>query len=409
MKQMRKLALAIMAAVLLFIVPSPSYVHAAQPEVQGQYAVAIDAKTGDILFDKEAHHRAFPASTTKVLTAILLLEHVKPGELISLSQKALEQEKSNYQIELQVGETMDRDTALTILMVLSANDVAYAIAEHISGSAEEFAKLMNEKAKELGAQDSNFVTPSGLHDENHYTTPYDMAMISREVLRHPELMKAMITKRTTVTTSRQTVPIFNKAKFFENPNCIGGKTGFTNEARNTLVEINKRDNNEIINVVMASYNPAIYNDMNLISEHAFSQFAKQNILDKNVWTERASYLDKPVPVELERSVELVLKQGEGQHVQAVFSPLKLADEKLYEEGIAKGEVLGRVDIMKNGMVLDSVKALSKEEVAFEKPFAQKASDVSKGSVSPFVLFGAFIVGIGGIGIALRRRKKSYRA
>ncbi|KMP64593.1 D-alanyl-D-alanine carboxypeptidase, partial [Bacillus cereus] len=227
------------------------------PNVFSQFATTIDAKTGDILYDKNAHHRAFPASMTKVLTAILLMEHTKPEDQFTFSQLALDQEKSNYQIEFQPGETINRNTALMILMVLSANDVSYAIAERIGGSVENFANMMNERAKQLGATDSHFVTPNGLHDPNHYTTPYDMAMITRGVQKYPEILQAMNTKRTTVTTSRQTVSIFNKSTYFENPFSIGGKTGFTNEARNTLVLLNEKDGNRIINVVMASQRPEI--------------------------------------------------------------------------------------------------------------------------------------------------------
>lgn len=100
-------------------------------------------------------------------------------------------------------------------MVLSANDVSYAIAERIGGSVENFANMMNEKAKQLGARDSHFVTPNGLHNPNHYTTPYDMAMITKGVQNYPEILQAMNTKRTTVTTSRQTVSIFNKSNFLK--------------------------------------------------------------------------------------------------------------------------------------------------------------------------------------------------
>lgn len=206
----------LLTAVLVFLsVPSRYYANTEhpQPDVVGKYAVSIDAKTGDILYDKNANAQAYPASITKVLTAILLMEHVAPGEQIGFSQTALNQDKSNYQIEIQPGETIDRDTALMILMVLSANDVAVAIAEHIAGSTEAFSKLMNEKAVELGAKNSHFVTPNGLHDPAHITTPYDMAMITRGALKYPEILKAMSTKQTMVTTSRKTASIFNKATF----------------------------------------------------------------------------------------------------------------------------------------------------------------------------------------------------
>ncbi|PFN23372.1 D-alanyl-D-alanine carboxypeptidase family protein [Bacillus cereus] len=337
------------------------------PNVFSPFAATIDAKTGDVLYDKNAHHRAFPASTTKVLTAILLMEHTKPEDQFTFSQLALDQEKSNYQIEFQPGETVNRDTALMILMVLSANDVSYAIAEHIGGSVENFANMMNEKARQLGATESHFVTPNGLHDPNHYTTPYDMAMITRGVQKYPEILQAMNTKRTTVTTSRQTVSIFNKSTYFENPYSIGGKTGFTNEARNTLVLLNEKDGNRIINVVMASQRPEIYEDLKQMAEYSFGQFTKQTVLDKNSWHQKTTYLNKDVDSELENSAELMLKKDEGKNVKTAFRVNPVNTESLYQKGIHRGEVVGAVDIMKNNQTIATVNVLSKEDVTFAMP------------------------------------------
>ncbi|UOY94620.1 D-alanyl-D-alanine carboxypeptidase [Ectobacillus sp. JY-23] len=388
---------------LLLMAPTA---YASQPTITGQYAVSIDAKTGDILFDKNAHQRAFPASMTKVLTGILLLEHTKPGDRIAFSPKALAEEKSNYQIEFQPGETVDRDTALMILMVLSANDMSYAIAEHVSGSIEAFAKLMNEKAQELGAKESHFVTPNGLHNPDHYTTPYDMAMIGRMALRYPELLHAMRTQRTTVTTSNQTVSIFNKAKFFSDPQCVGAKTGFTNQARNTLVKIDRQGENEIVNVVMASHNPAIYEDMRLIANYAFPQFARQSVLDQQTWKQQVSYLDKSVSLELKQGYELSLKQGEGKNVEAVFKPLELHSDKLYNEGIHKGEVLGQVELRKNGQTVGNVEAVSKEDVAFEKPIIKKVTEKTEAYPLWVVLVGTGILLLTFVAIvAIRGRKR----
>ncbi|SFI91644.1 MULTISPECIES: D-alanyl-D-alanine carboxypeptidase family protein [unclassified Bacillus (in: firmicutes)] len=404
----KKISALVIATLLFLLAPVKLYAESLQdPNVFGQFAVSIDAKTGDVLYDKNAHQRAFPASITKVLTSILLMEHVQSGERIAFSQKALEQEKSNYQIEFQAGETVDRDTALMILMVLSANDVAYAIAEHVAGSPENFAKMMNEKAAQLGAKDSHFVTPSGLHDPNHYTTPYDMAMISRGVMKHPEIMTAMNTKRTTVTTSRQTVSIFNRGQYFENPNCIGGKTGFTNEAHNTLVQINEKDGNRIINVVMSSQKPEIYEDMRKIADYAFPQFAKQQVLDKNNWTKEMLYLNKSVNGELERSVDLVLKQGEAKNVQAVFKENHVDEANLYKAGLRRGDVIGTVDIKKNDQTIESINVLSKEDVVFEKP---KESSVTKSTFSYKLMagIGAGILIFLSIGVFLWNRKKQKK-
>ncbi|MBJ8074265.1 D-alanyl-D-alanine carboxypeptidase [Bacillus cereus group sp. N12] len=337
------------------------------PNVFSQFAATIDAKTGDLLYDKNAHHRAYPASVTKVLTAILLMEHTKPEDQFTFSQLALDQEKSNYQIEFQPGETVNRNTALMILMVLSANDVSYAIAEHIGGSVENFANMMNEKAKQLGATDSHFVTPNGLHDPNHYTTPYDIAMITRGVQKYPEILQAMNTKRTTVTTSRQTVSIFNKSIYFENPYSIGGKTGFTNEARNTLVLLNEKDGNRIINVVMASQRPEIYEDLKQVAEYSFGQFTKQTVLDKHSWHQKTTYLNKDIDSELEKSAELVLKKDEGKNVKTIFRAASLDKDSLYHKGIHRGEVVGAVDITKNNQTIATINVLSKEDVTFAMP------------------------------------------
>ncbi|HDR7947930.1 TPA: D-alanyl-D-alanine carboxypeptidase [Bacillus toyonensis] len=337
------------------------------PNVFSQFAATIDAKTGDLLYDKNAHHRAYPASVTKVLTAILLMEHTKPEDQFTFSQLALDQEKSNYQIEFQPGETVNRNTALMILMVLSANDVSYAIAEHIGGSVENFANMMNEKAKQLGATDSHFVTPNGLHDPNHYTTPYDIAVITRGVQKYPEILQAMNTKRTTVTTSRQTVSIFNKSIYFENPYSIGGKTGFTNEARNTLVLLNEKDGNRIINVVMASQRPEIYEDLKQMAEYSFGQFTKQTVLDKHSWHQKTTYLNKDIDSELEKSAELVLKKDEGKNVKTIFRAASLDKDSLYHKGIHRGEVVGAVDITKNNQTIATINVLSKEDVTFAMP------------------------------------------
>ncbi|MCX2828581.1 D-alanyl-D-alanine carboxypeptidase family protein [Bacillus pseudomycoides] len=410
----KKISVFIMVIYLFFLTPMTLYAETGTepvpapgpgPNVFGQFAVSIDAKTGDVLYDKNAHQHAFPASMTKVLTAILLMEHTKPEEQFTFSQPALDQEKSNYQLEFQIGETINRNTALTILMVLSANDVAYAIGERIGGSIENFANMMNEKAKQLGAKDSHFVTPNGLHDPNHYTTAYDMAMITRGVQQYPEILQAMNTKRTTVTTSRQTVSIFNKATYFENPYSIGGKTGFTNEARNTLVLLNEKDGNRIVNVVMASQRPEIYEDMRQIADHSFSQFAKQMVLDKNNWHQKATYLDKNIDCELEKSAELMLKKDEGKNVKTVFRTAPVDKEKLYQKGIHRGDVIGIVDVTKNNQKIESINVLSKEDVTFAMP---KKNIKPAEPTYPFglmVSIGAGIIALIIIGLYVVRRAK----
>ncbi|QWH59870.1 D-alanyl-D-alanine carboxypeptidase [Bacillus mycoides] len=425
MVNFKKISVFVMVICLFFLTPMTLYAEtnigvnpeqvapppAEGPNVFSQFATTIDAKTGDMLYDKNAHHRAFPASMTKVLTAILLMEHTKPEDQFTFSQLALDQEKSNYQIEFHPGETINRNTALMILMVLSANDVSYAIAERIGGSVENFANMMNERAKQLGAKDSHFVTPNGLHDPNHYTTPYDMAMITRGVQKYPEILQAMNTKRTTVTTSTQTVSIFNKSTYFENPYSMGGKTGFTNEARNTLVLLNEKDGNRIINVVMASQRPEIYEDLKQMAEYSFGQFTKQTVLDKHSWHQKTTYLNKDVDSELEKSAELMLKKDEGKNIKTAFRVNSVDKESLYQKGIHRGEVVGAVDIIKNNQTIATINVLSKEDVTFAMPKKDTVAPEVKESnvkvisvgIGAILLFGAILY------VVLRRNNQGMKS
>jgi D-alanyl-D-alanine carboxypeptidase len=348
---------------MLLFTPAQAY---AQLELTSEAAVSIEATTGEILFDKHANEKHFPASMTKVMTGLLLMEHVQEGERITLSENALKQEKSNYMIEFQPGESVDRNTALYILMVLSANDIAYAIGEHIAGSEAAFAGMMNERAKQLGANNTHFVTASGLHNPEHVSTAYDIALITREALKHDLLVKAMGTKSLDVTTSHQKKFIRNKGRAFENPNFLAAKTGFTDQAGNTLVEVDQVDGKRVINVVMKSTNPQYYEDMRNISSYAFSQLEKEVIVDQKNWSEEVTFLDQPVQGVLEQNIELYLAKDKRGNVTTDIKPVMKQEDDLYAYGIQQGDVIGQLEVMNSGKVITSVPVLAKQSVTFEK-------------------------------------------
>ncbi|MFJ5714850.1 D-alanyl-D-alanine carboxypeptidase family protein [Neobacillus sp. NPDC093127] len=238
------------------------------PQIAGEFGVAIDVGTSEILYNKNAHSKAYPASMTKVLTATILDERMDDGEILTVSPNAAGQEC--ICLGLKTGEKISKQDAMKALLLVSANDVAVTIAENVGGSEEGFAELMNQKVRELGLKNTHFVTPSGLHDPNHFTTPYDMALITKEAVQHPNVLEVMSTQAVKIKTSMQEKNISNLIKLHTMPNVIAGKPGFTNAAHHTLVEYLKKDNKEVISVVMKSDKQSKYIDVQTMANYSFA-------------------------------------------------------------------------------------------------------------------------------------------
>ena len=152
-------------------------------QIKGQSAIVIDARRGTAVFEKNADTAMFPASTTKILTVMIALERSNPEDMVTVSQNVLSLPEDGSMIGLVPGEQLKMEDLLKATMVASGNDGALVIAEHIAGSQEAFAQLMNEKARELGANNSHFANPHGYHDDNHYSTARDIALITRAALQ----------------------------------------------------------------------------------------------------------------------------------------------------------------------------------------------------------------------------------
>lgn len=341
----------------------------ANPDIFGQYAVTIDAKTGEVLYEKNAftNDKVYPASTTKVLTALMLVENIEENEKITLSEFCVGQVRSNSQILLTEGETLDRNEALYAMMVISANDVACAIAEHIGGTEAAFGEMMTERAKELGAEKSKFYTASGLHHPGHYTTAYDMALIGKEAIKHDVILDAMGTKRYTVTTSNQTRDLVNPSKIHDDPDALGGKTGFTNAARNTLMKIDEVDGKRVINVVLRSNLNSIYDDIKKISNYGISTLETKVIVDKEKWSKTLTFFEKEVIVKPEKTIQLTVKKNDTEQHELAFEQTETFTKEFLEtEGIHVGTKVGELQVKKKGEIVTVVDVLSTQEVFLEK-------------------------------------------
>ncbi len=239
---------------LLFILPTQSL--AAEKTVpcigiNAKAAVVMDADTGKLLYEKRADVPMYPASTTKLMTAILLVTHLQSDDPVYVSSQAAHEHK--VRLGLKPGTVLTADEALNAILMKSANDVAYAVAETVGGSQEGFARMMNLKARLLGCTHTNFVTPNGLHDDEHMSSAHDIALILREAIKHPRIVQAMQTTNAMVAGK----PIRNGNRFMylqSSPfgEIIGGKTGYTSKAMYCLAFAVRQDGHTRISVVLGA-------------------------------------------------------------------------------------------------------------------------------------------------------------
>ena len=249
-----------------------------QPEVAAEGAVLLNAATGEVLYGKNQDQQFYPASITKVMTALVVLEHCNLNETVTFSETATTNlESGAVALGVSAGDQLTVEQSLYGLLLKSANEIGNGLAEHVSGSVSAFADLMNAKAKELGCKNTHFANPHGLNNENHKTTPYDMALILRAAVANDTFRKI------DTTTSYQFPPIKNAAartitmghkmmyktdsRYYEG--IIGGKTGYTSKAGNTLVTAVERDGVRLIAVVMKAKGTH-YTDTRAMLDYGFA-------------------------------------------------------------------------------------------------------------------------------------------
>lgn len=256
------------------------------PSIYGKSAITVDMQTGEIIYEKNIDTKVYPASTTKLMTAIILSETKKETSILKYTKGAKLQPPSSLNSDIHkidVSDTMTASSAMYGMLMHSANDIAYMIAENVSKTVPDFASRMNAKAKEFGLQNTHFVTPNGLHNANHYSTAYDMSIITKHAFKIPWIRKTINTKTKTIKTSKGvTLPLKNTNKLLGKDGCIGGKTGYTVPAGRCLVTVYERSGRKILGVVMDSvYDPLdsyVFNDMKRIIDWSYKE--KPSILIK---------------------------------------------------------------------------------------------------------------------------------
>lgn len=253
------------------------------PIVNAESAILMEAKTGAILYAKNIHKQEYPASTTKILTSLIAIEQCSMDEVVTFSHNAVFgiPLDSNH-IAMNEGDTLTIEECLNAILIRSANEVSYAVAEHIGGTWDNFADIMNKRATELGCVDSHFVNPNGLPDEDHYTSAYDLAMIGRAFFASEALCKMTMTPMLILQKKTGEYRDKNKMELipggqYEYKYLVGCKTGFTNDARYTLVSCAEKDGLKLICVIMKDENNLNYEDTIALFDYGFANFERVNI------------------------------------------------------------------------------------------------------------------------------------
>ncbi|MBR4357674.1 MAG: D-alanyl-D-alanine carboxypeptidase [Butyrivibrio sp.] len=257
------------------------------PSISAEAAIVMDANTKTILYSKNIDEKLYPASTTKIMTCLLAVENAKLDEQVVFSHDAVfSVPRDGSNLGIDEGESISLEEALFGIMVGSANEVANAVAEHVGGSIDKFVDMMNARAKELGCKNTHFSNTNGIQADDHYTSAYDLALIAREFFSNDLLCKVGNTPNyhfTATETQPDEFPVHNKHKLINGEikydGIVGGKTGYTDLARETLVTCAERDGMRLICVVLKDESPEQFNDTVTLFNYGFNNFRAEKVAD----------------------------------------------------------------------------------------------------------------------------------
>ena len=396
----------------------------------------IDYNTGTVLYEEKAHKHRYPASITKILTALLTIENCDMNETVTYSKNALSCIKDGAaNIGAKAGEKMSVKDALYGMMLHSGNECATALGEHMFGNEKVFAQKLNERAKQAGAKDSHFVNGNGLHNENHYVTAYDMAMIMRAALKYPLFREILGTTQYTIQKNNK-----RKHRFFATmrhkmiweggpyyyKGIIGGKTGFTDQAKNTLVTAAKRSDLTLIAVVLKSDTSNVYTDTRKLFNYGFRNFQSLNVSESdsrfnkdNNYSLSSPFVDKVGTLQLDPNATVVIPKG------AKYSQLDIAPTYNVSRGVLSNLAYSYGDKSVGTATLTYHKASKnnkKASQAVEVPtiqrqttaaVKQKATSKSSSSIGKYIGTIITVILCGGVLIilivlAVKRKQKINR-
>ena len=353
-------------------------------EVNAKSAIIVEKNTGKIIYEKDAYEQNYPASVTKILTAILTIENCNLDDTATVSKSAISHIPSGYVIApLYVGEHITIRDLLYALMLKSANDSAYVLAEHVGGSVEGFSEMMNNKAKEIGCKNTHFVNPNGIHNSNHYTTAYDMYLISDYAMQNETFAKIVSTFQYTLLATnknpsknrvmKNTNSFINPSSSYYNKSVKGIKTGTTMQAGNCLITEAEENGLDFITVVLgAKTSDSKFSETKKMIKYAFenytlTQLHKKGDIIKNIEVKKATKETKNLNLVI--SDDITVMNNVKIKAKEIEPEITL-NEKI-EAPIEKGQELGTVKYSVDGLEY-SAKLLAENEVELKTYYLEIA-------------------------------------
>lgn len=334
-------------------------------DLLSESAILIDSKNGNVLYRKNENQQMYPASTTKILTAIIAIENCSLTDKISASRNAIMSIPSGYSnANIKVNEELTVQELLEVFLVHSANEAGFILAEHISGNIENFEDLMNQKASEIGCKNTHFTNPSGIHNPEHYSTAYDMALIARYCMQNQTFRDIVSKPSCTIETTD-----VSEKRYFVNTNdlirssskyyydyAIGIKTGYTSQAKNCLIAGSLKDNLELITVVLGSPSSATnttsprYSDTINLFNYGFDNYELKDIIKENdsvtsISVKNATKDTKELDLISKNSIEVALPNNID--ISQIDSSIVLNEN--ITAPIAKDTVLGSISYNIDGI------------------------------------------------------------
>ena len=352
--------------ILLLIIPICVKAENLDLAPNAKSAILIEASTGEIIYEKNSHEKLPPASMTKMMSMLLIIEKIEENklkwdEMVTASSKA--SSMGGSQIFLEPGEKMSVTELLKGIAIGSGNDATMALAERISGSEEEFVKLMNEKAKTLGLKNTNFKNPTGLDAENHYSSAYDMALIAKELVKHKKILEFTSTYedylRQNTNNKFWLVNTNRLVRFYQGVD--GLKTGFTNEAGYCLTSTAERNSLRLITVVMNEPDSTTRsNETSAMLDYGFNAYTVNKIIkkDKSIGTIKINMgYKKEINVGSKEDIN-ILNNNNKEKRNVTYK----IEYKNISAPIKKGNIVGKINLIENNKIIKNLDLISLEDV-----------------------------------------------
>lgn len=344
----------------------PVSTQAVDLKLAAESAILVDAQSGKILYEKDAHKVLYPASMTKIMTLVVAMEAVQAGKVKLDDQVIASENAASYggsQIYLAAGEKLTLYQLLLGVALASGNDASVAVAEHIAGSHENFVELMNKKAEQLGMKNTHFMNCNGLHDDNHYTTAYDFSLLGLEALRYPELRKICTIKHYRIREDSKPFQFDNKNKLlWWYPGADGFKTGWTVDAKYCFTGTVERNGLRFISVVMGvkEQRGQFRDTMTLYNwgflQYIYKEFYQDNEALTNIKVGKG--VVEQVKVIPEKKVGITILKGADKNLTTQMEVNPMANAP-----VQKGDVVGHISVVQDGNIVARTNIIAAEAVS----------------------------------------------